>query len=63
MMNLFGVVQYGVFIAVVVLLVKPLGRYMARVFAREHTGFDRLLVPIERRLYRLYGVDPDRKMN
>jgi K+-transporting ATPase ATPase A chain len=62
-MNLYSVVQYVVFLAVVVLLVKPLGRYMARVFARERTGFDRLLVPIEKGIYRLCGVNPDQEMN
>jgi len=36
----------------------PLGRYMARVFAGEKTILDPLLLPIERVVLRLAGVDP-----
>jgi K+-transporting ATPase ATPase A chain len=36
----------------------PLGRYMARVFQGERTLLDPILVPIERLVLRLTGVDP-----
>ena len=36
----------------------PLGRYMARVFTGERTMLDPVLVPIERAVLRLVGVDP-----
>ncbi|HET7291691.1 MAG TPA: potassium-transporting ATPase subunit KdpA [Vicinamibacteria bacterium] len=36
----------------------PLGRYMARVFQGERTFLDPVLVPIERLVLRLAGVDP-----
>jgi potassium-transporting ATPase potassium-binding subunit len=37
----------------------PLGRYMARVFTGQRTLFDPVLVPIERVVLRLTGVDPN----
>jgi K+-transporting ATPase ATPase A chain len=43
--------------------VKPLGGYMARVFNRERTFLDPLLVPLERLIYRLTGVDPQIEMD
>jgi K+-transporting ATPase ATPase A chain len=50
-----------VFFALVALIAWPLGRYMARVFAGTN-GFSRKLGgPIERVLYRLAGVDPNRE--
>jgi K+-transporting ATPase ATPase A chain len=55
--------QYVLFLASVGLLVKPLGGYMARVFAGERTLPDRLLRPIEKRVYRILAVDPRREMS
>ena len=52
-------VYFGVLLA----LVKPLGAYMARVYDEEPTWLGRLLGPVERGLYRLFGVDPKREMN
>ena len=40
----------------------PLGRFMARVFARERTWLDPVLRPLERLIYRLTGVDETREM-
>ena len=36
----------------------PLGRYIARVFARENTVSAKILDPVERLFYRAAGVDP-----
>ena len=47
-----------VFVALVTALVRPLGGYLARVFAREATTLDPIGLPIERWLYRVAGVDP-----
>jgi K+-transporting ATPase ATPase A chain len=46
-----------------VLLVKPLGLYMAHVYQGEHTFIDPVLRPVERFLYRLMGVRPDEEMD
>jgi potassium-transporting ATPase potassium-binding subunit len=60
--DLFSVIQYLLFIVIVTALVKPLGRYMERVFSRKRTVLDRLFLPIERIIYRITGVDPDVEM-
>src|SRR6202022_3872841 len=52
-----GWIQIFVFLAVILVLTKPLGVYMARVFSRERTFLDPVVRPIERLLYRLTGVD------
>lgn len=44
------------------LLVKPLGAYMAKVYQGEPLILDRVLGPVERLLYRLSGIDPRSEM-
>ena len=46
----------------VLLLVKPLGWYMARVYENKPCGLDRILGPVERAIYRLCGVNPANEM-
>ena len=55
-MTLNGWLQILIFCGIVVLLVKPLGGYMTRVFTGERTLLTPLLRPIERGLYRLAGT-------
>ncbi len=62
-MSTSSLFQYGLFLAVVAVLRKPLGGYMTRVFNRERTFLDPLLCPIERLLYHLTGVSPDLEMD
>ncbi|MHB8921387.1 MAG: potassium-transporting ATPase subunit KdpA [Halothiobacillus sp.] len=57
-----GFVQIGVFLIVLLLLVKPLGGYMARVYEGNLPVFVRWLAPAERFFYRLYGVNPSQEM-
>src|ERR1700748_1122936 len=47
-----GWIQIGLFCLAVIVCVKPLGLYMARVFEGEI----RFLAPLERGIYRLCGV-------
>ncbi len=58
-----GVLQILIYLAVLLLLTKPLGIYMARVYNGEHTFLDRILSPVERLIYRLASVDPSQEMN
>jgi len=58
-----GIFQILLFFALVLACVKPLGIYMARVFERERTFLDPILVPVERLIYRLGGVHPDREQH
>ncbi len=61
-MSASALVQYAAFLLAVTLLVKPVGRYLARVFGGEKTLLDPLLCPAERLLYRLTGVKPKAEM-
>jgi K+-transporting ATPase ATPase A chain len=58
-----GWLQILAFFAVLLAVTKPLGVYMARVFAGEKTFLDPVLRPIERLLYRVTGVDEKREMD
>ncbi len=55
-MTLNGWIQILVFCGIIILLVKPLGGYMTRVFNGERTILSPILVPAERGLYRLAGT-------
>jgi K+-transporting ATPase ATPase A chain len=57
-MTLNGWLQIALYLGALVLLVKPLGLYMARVFNGERTLLDRVLRPVEHLIYWLCGVDP-----
>ncbi|MER9329047.1 potassium-transporting ATPase subunit KdpA [Mesorhizobium sp. M0488] len=55
-MTLNGWIQILVFCGIVVLLVKPLGGYMYRVFNGDRTSLSPVLGPLERGLYRICGT-------
>ena len=57
------IVQIILFFGVLLLLAKPLGVYMARVYEGKPSGLDRVLGPVERLFYRLCGIKPDEEMS
>src|SRR3979490_208877 len=57
-----GWFQILLFLALIFLVTKPMGVFMARVFSRERTFMDPVLRPIERALYRVTGVDEKHEM-
>ncbi|HKV94272.1 MAG TPA: potassium-transporting ATPase subunit KdpA [Candidatus Angelobacter sp.] len=61
-MTLNGWFQIFFYFAVILLLTKPLGIYMAKVFSREHTWLDLVMRPMERMLYKITRVDETREM-
>jgi len=61
-MTLQGWFQIALFFACVLLVTKPLGLYMARVFERKKTFMDPVARPVERLVYRLTGVDEAHEM-
>ena len=61
-MTVNGWVQILLFLALILVLTKPLGVFMARVFNRERTFLDPVARPIERLLYRVTGVDENHEM-
>jgi K+-transporting ATPase ATPase A chain len=62
-MTINGFLQIVLYFAALVLLARPLGSYMARVYQGEPTLPGRLLSPIERLIYRLMGVRPEQEMS
>jgi K+-transporting ATPase ATPase A chain len=55
--------QFPLYIIVLLLWVKPLGLYMARVYQGERTFLSSIVAPVERFIYRLAGVKKDEDMN
>ena len=62
-MIFYSWLQLLVYFGILILLVKPLGSYMARVYQSERVFLDRALGPVERFIYRLLGVDPRTEMD
>ena len=66
-MSAQGIVQLVALLAALAVLCPPLGRYMAKVYAHDPHGgpapapADRVFVPIERFVYRLLRVNPQRE--
>ncbi len=61
-MTATGWLQAVVFFSIVLLLTKPLGSYMARVFQGERTWLTPIGAPVERLIYRLCGVRENDEM-
>jgi len=55
--------QLGLYLAVLLLLVKPLGAYMALVFSDAPNRVTRIGAPVERFIYRVCGVQADEDMS
>jgi K+-transporting ATPase ATPase A chain len=61
-MTLNNWLQLGIYLAVLLAAVKPLGWYMARVYQGQACGMERALGGLERLIYRLSGVDARQEM-
>jgi K+-transporting ATPase ATPase A chain len=62
-MTFNGLFQILLFFGLVLVLVRPLGAFMARVFNGERTFLHPVLGPVERLIYRISGVDPNREQH
>jgi K+-transporting ATPase ATPase A chain len=62
-MTLNSYLQIGIYFVILLLLVKPLGLYMAHVYQGENTFLDRIVGPLERVCYRLLGIKPEDEMD
>jgi K+-transporting ATPase ATPase A chain len=60
-MTMIGWLQIAIFFLAVLITVKPLGLYMARVFSGERTALSPVLGRLETDLYRLSGVSPGKE--
>ena len=52
-----GIFQIFLFTAVVIALAKPMGAFMAKVFAGERTWLHRIFRPVETAIYKICGID------
>ncbi len=57
-----GILQLLAFLVVLVLVTKPMGIFLTRVFSAERTFLTPIFGPIERLIYRVCGVDPKSEM-
>ncbi len=62
-MTINGWIQIALYFGLVLICVKPLGAYMARVFSGERTILSPVLRPVERGLYWLSGVDEKKEQH
>ena len=52
-----GIFQILLYTAVILALAKPMGAFMAKVFAGERTWLHRILRPLETAIYKICGID------
>ena len=58
-----GWLQIFLFLGLLLLVTKPLGIFLYRVFEHKSTFLDRLLRPIEKLVYRVCGIDEAKEMD
>ncbi len=58
-----GIFQLLFYLAALILLAKPLGAFMSRVYQRQKTFLDPVFGPVERLIYRLSRINPDEEMD
>src|ERR1700733_5938339 len=56
-MTINGWLQIALYCVLLLLITRPIGGYMTRVFTGERTSLSLVLRPVERGIYRLCGVD------
>ncbi len=62
-MSVVGWLQILVILLAVLAFALPLGAFMAKVFAGEHTFLSPVFGPIERGFYRLAGIDAGKEQS
>jgi K+-transporting ATPase ATPase A chain len=62
-MNWYGWAQILIYLITLILLVKPLGLYMSRVYQGEMTFLTPVLAPVERLVYRVAGIAAEDEMD
>ncbi|HMM36364.1 MAG TPA: potassium-transporting ATPase subunit KdpA, partial [Thermoanaerobaculia bacterium] len=62
-MTTLAFLKIAVYFLLVLAVTKPFGLYMRRVFSGERTFLDPVLLPVEKALYRLGGVDPKKEQD
>jgi len=62
-MNTNNLIQCLIYLMAMLALTKPVGWYMAKVYEGDMPGPAKWLVPIERLIYKIWGVDPQEEMD
>ena len=62
-MNWNNVIQAAIYLGALLLLVKPLGTYMARVYEGKPAGLNVWFGAVERWIYRICGINPEAGMS
>lgn len=63
-MDIFGWIKLIVFVGILLILTKPMGRYLFKVLeTEERTLLSPVMGPLEKLFYRLLGVKPEREQN
>ena len=62
-MNTNNLLQCFLYLAALILCVKPLGIYMARVYEGKSVGLNKFLRPVETLFYKVCGVHPEEGMD
>src|SRR6266571_2346646 len=57
--TLNSVLQMLIFLAIVLLITKPMGLYLTAVFSGRRTWLTPVFAPVERLFYRLCGINPE----
>jgi K+-transporting ATPase ATPase A chain len=57
-----GFLQITLYVVVLLLLARPLGTYMTRVYQDESVGLNRWFAGVEKFFYRICGIDPEQEM-
>lgn len=57
------ILQIALSLAILLLCVRPLGAFMARVFQGSKTFLDPVAKPVERFVYKVAGIDPNEEMD
>ena len=58
----YDLILVGLFLVVLLMLAWPIGHYLVRVFQQEATLLDRALLPIEKIIYHVSGIQPQEDM-
>src|SRR5262245_54037259 len=60
-MSAAAFVSFGALILALLIAIGPLGRYMARVYEGDKAPGDRVFGPVEKAIYRILRVNPERE--
>jgi K+-transporting ATPase A subunit len=55
------ILQIAIVLVILMLLVRPVGTYMAAVFTHKKTVLDRVLDPVDNAIYKVSGIDPHKQ--